>query len=127
MILSAHISGIVNNAVSFSWIVITLNSSESNKKYLSASTSTLHVALFELGNLFCVKYRYISLKYGLFKYPTCIPFMVTGRCVPFKTLLCMIFKILSMSVHFGNYFCTRLLVLIKANSGGSINYNFSGL
>ena len=112
MILSGHISG----------IAISLNSSESNKTYFSASVSTLCIALVELGNLFCAKYKYISLKYGLFKYPTCISFMVTRRCVPFNTFLCMIFKILSMSVCFGKYFCTRLLVLIKsANSGGSSN------
>ena len=122
MILSAHISGIANNTVSFSGIVISLNSNESNKIYLSTSTSTLHIELFELGNLFCAKYRYISLQCGLFKYPTCISFMVSGRGVPFNTFLCMIFKMLSMSVCFGKYFCTRLLVLIKsANSGGSSN------
>ena len=52
MILSAPISGIANNAVSFSGIVISLNSSESNKTYLSASASILCIALFELSNLF---------------------------------------------------------------------------
>ena len=122
MILSAHISGIANNAVSFSQIVISLNSRESSKIYLSTSTSTLCIALLELGNLFCAKYRYKSLKYGLFKYSACISFMVTGKCVPFNIFLCMIFKILSMSVCFGKYFCITLLVLIRsANSGGSSN------
>ena len=95
---------------------------KSNKTYLSTSTSTLCIALFELGNLFCAKYRYISLKYGLFKYPAYISFIVTWRCLPFNTFLSMIFKFLSMSVCFGKFFCTRLLVLIKsANSGGSSN------
>ena len=98
MILSAHISGIANNAVSFCGIVISLNSNESNKIYLSTSASTLHIALFELDNLFCAKYRYISLKYGIFKYPTCISFIVTGRCVPFNTFFSMIFKMVSMFV-----------------------------
>ena len=122
MILSAHVSGIANNAVSFSGIVISLNSSESNKTYLSAGASILHIALFELGYLFCAKYKYVSLKYGLFKYPNCISFMVTERCEPFNTFLSMILKLLSMSVCFGKYFCTRLLVLIRsANSGSSSN------
>ena len=104
MILSADIPGITNNIVSFSGIVISLNSSESNKTYLSDSATTLHTALFELGNLCCAKYKYISLKYGLFKYPAVIPFIVTGRCVPFNTFLSMSFKILFMSVCFGKYF-----------------------
>ena len=122
MILSAHISGIANNAVSFSGIVISLNSIEYNKTYLSASVSTLHIALFDFGNLFCANYWYISLKYGLLKYPSYISFMVTGGGVPLNTFFCIIFKILSMSVCFGKYFCTGLLVLIKsANSGGSSN------
>ena len=49
MILSAHISGIASNVVSFSGIVISLNSSESSRTYLFASASTLHIALLELG------------------------------------------------------------------------------
>ena len=83
MILLAHISDIANNAVSYSGIVISLNSSESNKIHISASTSTLHIALFELGNLFCAKYRYISVKYGLFKYPTVSLVLLQGDEVPF--------------------------------------------
>ena len=86
----------------FPGIVISLNSSESNKTYFSARASTLSIALFELCNLFCVKYRYISLKYGLFKYPTSISFMVTGRCVPLIPFLAWFSK-----------FCSCLFVLVN--------------
>ena len=55
--------------------------------YLSANVSTLCIALLELGNLFCARYRYKSLKYGLFKYPAHISFIVTGRWVPVNTFL----------------------------------------
>ena len=121
MILSAHISGIADNPVSFSGIVISLNSSESSKIYLSASASTLCIALFELGNLFYAKYNYISLKYGLFIQLVSLLWLQADvyLLIPF---FFMIFNILPMSVYFGKYFCTRLLVLIKsANSGGSSN------
>ena len=108
--------------------MINLNCNKSNKIYLSASTSTLNIALLELGYLFCAKYKYISLKYGLVTYPTCISFMVTGRCVPFNTFLCMIFKILSISICFGKYFCTKLLVLTKsAYPGDPSTLDLSGL
>ena len=103
-----HISGVANNAVSFSGVVISLNNNESNNLYHSASTSTLHIVLLELGNLFYVKY-----KYGLFRYPGYISLIFTGRCVPFNTFLCITFKILSISVCFGKYFWTSLLVLIN--------------
>ena len=43
--------------------------------YLSANMSTLDIAFLEFGNLFCVRYKYKSLKYGLFKYPACISFI----------------------------------------------------
>ena len=126
--MSAHVSGIANNVVSFSGIVTNLNNNESSNIYLSPSTSMLHIALLELGNLFCAKYKYMSLKYGLSRYSACISFMVTGRWVPFNTFLCIIFKILSTSVCFGKYFWTILLVLIKsASSGGSSNWDLSGL
>ena len=92
IILSMHISGIANNAVSFSGVVVSLNNNESNNIHLFASTSTLHIALLELCNLFCVKYKYKSLKYELFRYHACISLFVTGRCVPFNTFLCIIFK-----------------------------------
>ena len=45
-----------------------------------------------LGNLFCIRYKYTSLKYGLIKYPACISFTVTGKCVPFRAFLFIIFN-----------------------------------
>ena len=30
------------------------------------------------------------MKYGLIKYPTCISFIATGKCVPLSTFLCII-------------------------------------
>ena len=65
IILSVHISGVTNTAVSFSGVVIILNNNESNNIYLSANISTLQIAVFILGNLFWAKYRYKSLKYQL--------------------------------------------------------------
>ena len=55
IILSAHISGIANNVVSLPSIVVNLNSKESNIIYFSASASTLFIAAFLTGNLFCAK------------------------------------------------------------------------
>ena len=52
IILSVHISGIANNAIFFSGVVISLNNNESNNIYLSASTSTLHIVFLELGIYF---------------------------------------------------------------------------
>ena len=52
MILSAHISGMANSAVSLFGVVTNLNSRESNRIYLYAKVSTLHIALLLLGNLF---------------------------------------------------------------------------
>ena len=43
-------------AVSLPRRVVNLNSRESNKIYFSASISTLFIAPFLLGNLFCAKY-----------------------------------------------------------------------
>ena len=55
-------------------------------------------------------------------------FTVTGKCVPFRTFLCIIFNILSISAYFGKNFCTSLPVLIKlSNSCGSWKYELSGL
>ena len=51
-ILSAHISGKANNAVSFSGVVTILNNKESSKIYFSANVSTFQIAVFILGNLF---------------------------------------------------------------------------
>ena len=107
-------------------LVFNLNNNESSNIYLSANVSTLCIVLLELGNLFCARYRCKSLKYGPFKYPACISFIVTGRWVPFNTFLWIIFKILSISVCLGKYFCTILLVLTKsANSGGSTSCDLS--
>ena len=53
IILSAHVSGIVNSAVSLPSIVVNLNNNESNIIYFSASNSTLLIAAFLLGNLLC--------------------------------------------------------------------------
>ena len=60
IILTAHTSGTARTAVSFSGII--LNNGESNKLYHSANASTFLIAALELGNLFCAKYRYMSLK-----------------------------------------------------------------
>ena len=52
IILSAHISGMANNAVPFFGVVTNLNNNESSNIYFSASISTLQIAVFVLGNLF---------------------------------------------------------------------------
>ena len=67
MVLSAHISGMANSEVSLSCVVTNLNSRESNRINLSAKFSTLCIAPLLLSNLFCVRYLYKSLKYGLVK------------------------------------------------------------
>ena len=55
IISSVHISGTARTAVSFSGEI--LNSSESNRMYLSANISTFLIAALEIGHLFCAKYR----------------------------------------------------------------------
>ena len=60
IILSAHISGTARTAVSFSGVI--LNNSESNRMHISANISTFLIAALEVGNLFCAKYRQMSLK-----------------------------------------------------------------
>ena len=96
--------------------------------YLSTNVSTLQLAVFVLGNLFWARYRYMSLKYGLIKYHTCISFIITGKCVPFSTFLYITFNILSIPACFGNNFYTSLPVLIRiSNSQGSWKYDLSGL
>ena len=82
IILSIHISSIANTAVSFSGIVDILNNKESNNTYFSANASTFCIPTLELGNLLWAKYKYISLKYKLFKYHAWISFIVTDRCTP---------------------------------------------
>ena len=74
----------------------------------------------ELGDLFCVRCKYKSLKYGLNKYPVCISITVTGKCVHCRTFLCVIFMILSISAYCGKNICTNLPVRIRpCNSGVS--------
>ena len=62
-----HVSGIARTAVSFSGYI--LNSRESNGIYFSDNVYNFFMAVLELGSLFCNKYWYKSLKYGLCKYP----------------------------------------------------------
>ena len=45
-------SGIANNVVSFSGVVIILNNNESNSTYFSAKVSTFQITVLVLGNLF---------------------------------------------------------------------------
>ena len=84
-----HISGIANNAVSFSGMVKNLNSKKCNNIYFAAKVSTFPIAVLVLGNLFWAKY------------PASISFIVTGKCVPLSTFLCIILNILSISACFG--------------------------
>ena len=62
MILSRHISGIANSAVSLSDVVTNLNSNESNRMKFSANVSTFFMEDLLLGNLLWDKNRYRSLK-----------------------------------------------------------------
>ena len=128
MILSAHTSGIAKSAFSLLGTVINLNSKESSKINLFDRISTLHMTFLLLGNLFWAKNWYMSLKYGLVRYPTCSSLMVRGKCVPFSTFLLIIPRILSISVYFERYFCTNLDVFTKSiNSCSSSMYDWSGL
>ena len=69
----------------------------------------------------------MSLKYGLIKYPACISFTVTGKCVPFKTFLCIIFNILSISACLVKTFgLIYLYSLDFGNYHGSWRYDLSG-
>ena len=52
IILSVHISGIANIAVSFSGLEVILNRSESNRMCHSAIVSTFVIAALELGIYF---------------------------------------------------------------------------
>ena len=58
-----HVSSIARTVDSFYDDI--LNSNESNKTYLSASASNFLIADFNDGILFCDRYKYRSLKYGL--------------------------------------------------------------
>ena len=73
----------------FLGVVTSLNNKESNNIYFSANVFTFCIADLVLGNLFCARYKYKSLKYELIKYPACIYFTVTGKWVPFTTFLCI--------------------------------------
>ena len=88
----------------FGCIYISLKSNESNNIYFSANVSNFCITDLVLGNLFCARYQYKSLKYGLIKFSACISFMVT--------FLCIIFNILSISAHFNKTFCTNLAFLL---------------
>ena len=63
--LMVRYSDIARIAVSFSNYI--LNSNESNKTYLSNNASNFLMAGFKDGSLFCDRYKYKSLKYGLHK------------------------------------------------------------
>ena len=69
MILSAHICGMANTTASLSGVTAILNNNESNNIYFSASASTFLIPTLDLGKILWDKYRYISLKYILVKYP----------------------------------------------------------
>ena len=69
----------------------------------------------------------MSLKYGLNKYPACMYFVVTGKCVPLSTFLCIILIPCQYQFVLVN-FCTRLPVLtIFFNSQGFWKNDLSGL
>ena len=72
-----HISGIAKTAVPFSADI--LNKSESNRTYFSDNVSNFLMAVFELGSLFCDRYRYKSLKYELYKYLAWISLTSRGK------------------------------------------------
>ena len=62
----------------------------------------------------------MSLMYWMTRYPVCIYFIATGKCVPLSTFLCIIFNILLISACFSKNFCTKLPVLTRfSNSQGS--------
>ena len=69
MILLAHSSDMANTAASLSGVTIILNNNESNNIYFSAIVSTFLIPALELGKILWDKYRYISLKCILVKYP----------------------------------------------------------
>ena len=52
--------------------------------HIFANVSTFYIADLMLGNLFCARYKYKPLKYGLSKYPAYITFTVTCKCAPFS-------------------------------------------
>ena len=120
IISSAHVSGIANNAVSFLDVVTSFSTNKSNKMYLSAKVSFFLVATLVLGNLFCVWYKYMSVKYGLVLYPACISFTVTSKWIAFRTFSFYYSNNLSISASLVKTFCTNLPVLTQlCSSDGS--------
>ena len=79
IIVYTQVSGIAHSAVSFSSVVTSLNNKGCNKIYFSANISTFHNFDLVLDNLFCARFKYKSLKYGLIKYHACISFTVTCK------------------------------------------------
>ena len=69
MILLLHISGMTYTAAPLSGVTVILNNNESNNIYFSANASTFLIPTLELGKMLWDKYRYISLKCILVKYP----------------------------------------------------------
>ena len=67
----------VMTADSFPSRVLRLNNNEYSSKYLSANGLVLLIAALHDGNLFCTKYKYTSLKNGLFRNPVWIS--ITGE------------------------------------------------
>ena len=117
-----------NTAVSFSRLDTILNNNEFNSMCFSASTWIFFIADLLLGNVFWAKYKYMSLKKELTRYPAYISFIITGKCVPFSTSHWIIFNILSISVCFGKHFCTVYSLFTKLfNSFSSWKYDLSGL
>ena len=126
MILSVQVSDTARTAVSFSGVI--LKNRESNRMDLSTNIFTFLIVILEVGNVFCDKYRKMSLKWELVKYLAWISFISTSKCVPLSTILCFTLSILSISACFGKTFWIRLPLLIRSfNSFGSWNNDLSGL
>ena len=100
IILSAHVSGIGNNFVSFLGVITSVNNKESNNMYFYANVSTFTIA----DVVFCARYKYKSLKYRLINYPAYISFTVAGKYVPFRAFLCITFNILLISACLAKMF-----------------------
>ena len=76
-------------------------------------------------NLFCAKYKYTSLKYGLFECLALISFPLAGKFVLLNTFLVIIFNISYKSACSGKYLCTKFLLSTSVcNSGDSCRYFF---
>ena len=62
IILLAQFPRTANTVVSFSGVGVMLNNNEPNNMDYSTNVSTFLIAALELGNLFCARYRKMSLK-----------------------------------------------------------------